>query len=211
MGRIRRKHALPANAQWATGPLRNGRHERFCLFIVSGLNQTDAYVKAGYNPGSKVSASTNAYHLLKKPEISQRINALKAEIAAKSQQEAVELSRDAVVQMHLQCYQRALELDQIGNAVSALKEVSILKGYRIEQSQVVQTTSDLDQASDQTLIQLIFGNGAPDSVMIDPRRAAIGLLASERKPVVIDATESNGTACNETPDATESTGEDEDA
>jgi hypothetical protein len=87
--------------------------------------------------------------------------------------------------MHLQCYQRALDLNQIGNAVSALKEISILKGYRIEQTHTIQTTADLDQADDKTLLALIFDGEAPVAFAVGSHREAIRMLASQRKRSVV--------------------------
>ena len=61
-------------------PLKNIRHERFCLFIIKGMSASEAFVKAGFknNP-------PNAGRLIKKDNVSRRI----AELTEKLQERAL--------------------------------------------------------------------------------------------------------------------------
>lgn len=62
-------------------PLRNIRHERFCLALAEGLDQTSAYLKAGYK--QTASATANAARLITKDNIKSRLAHLSA-LAARS-------------------------------------------------------------------------------------------------------------------------------
>mgnify|MGYP001610251598 CR=1 FL=1 len=55
----------------------NTRQHRFVLNLFQGMNQTDAYIAAGYNVSKEV-ANANAYDLLQKPYVSLALETLKA-------------------------------------------------------------------------------------------------------------------------------------
>jgi phage terminase small subunit len=61
-------------------PLKNIRHERFCLFIIKGMSTNEAYAKAGYKEHTG-----NAVTLRAKQSISARL----AELAEKLQERAL--------------------------------------------------------------------------------------------------------------------------
>lgn len=58
-------------------PLRNSRHEAFAQSLARGLSATSAYIAAGY---SAKAAGVNAYRLIKKASVAQRLAHLKDEI-----------------------------------------------------------------------------------------------------------------------------------
>ena len=55
----------------------NQRQENYCLNIVQGMTQHEAYTKAGYKPGSNGNARANASELTAMPNIRQRIEELR--------------------------------------------------------------------------------------------------------------------------------------
>jgi hypothetical protein len=83
---VRKKHSLPASTQWTTGPLHDARYEKFCLLIVAGIPQSDAYVKAGFRTKAGNSTASCASRLLTNANVCQRITELKAENATKIQE-----------------------------------------------------------------------------------------------------------------------------
>jgi terminase small subunit-like protein len=68
-------------------PLRNVRHERFCLALSEGLSATAAYQKAGYR--QTASATANAARLITNDNIKNRLAHLQA-MAAKSTEITIE-------------------------------------------------------------------------------------------------------------------------
>lgn len=69
--------------------LKNKKRETFCQEYIVDFNGTQAAIRAGYSPDS---AGSQAYELLKKPEISARVGELK-----KERMERLALDQDAVV------------------------------------------------------------------------------------------------------------------
>lgn len=68
--------------------LKNKKHETFCLELVSGKNNTQAAIAAGY---SEKTAYSTANRLLKNVEINSRINELMAQIASEKVADAQEV------------------------------------------------------------------------------------------------------------------------
>lgn len=59
--------------------LKNEQHERFCQEYMIDLNQTQAYIRAGYKPKRKESAGESASRLSKNVNIRARIDELMSE------------------------------------------------------------------------------------------------------------------------------------
>ena len=74
-------------------PLKNTRWETFCLAILAGKSQTDAYLAAGYKAAA--SARQNASELMTKPDIQARI----AELKEAAAQGAVMAANEVLVEM----------------------------------------------------------------------------------------------------------------
>lgn len=68
--------------------LKNKKYETFCLELVSGKNNTQAAIAAGY---SEKTAYSTANRLLKNVEIKSRINELMAQIASEKVADAQEV------------------------------------------------------------------------------------------------------------------------
>jgi hypothetical protein len=62
--------------------LKNFRHESFCQLVASGESLTEAYVRAGFR---KAGARQNSSRLMKRPDITLRIDALRPGYETKKQ------------------------------------------------------------------------------------------------------------------------------
>jgi len=69
------------------------KHEKFCWNIVNGMNQTEAYMQAGYNC-TKETARRNASELLTKADIVERIAQIRAELTERERIKADEIARE---------------------------------------------------------------------------------------------------------------------
>ena len=61
----------------------NSRQHRFVLNLLSGMSQTDAYIKAGYNCNGIGTAAACATDLLKIPKVSEELDRLRQRGVAK--------------------------------------------------------------------------------------------------------------------------------
>jgi hypothetical protein len=134
-------------------PLTNPKWEQFCQGVASGLSAAKSYEQAGFKPSRQ-----NAHALLQKQDISLRISQISVEkqhIHSTAVAQAVE--RTAVTVESLighadEIRQLAIKDGQYGPAVTALKEVGILSGKRVERRDLaVQQVDDLSNLSDQQL------------------------------------------------------------
>jgi diketogulonate reductase-like aldo/keto reductase len=117
------------------------QQERFCQLVVSGKNQTEAYKLAGYK-GSGKQLGDNASRLIANDRVQARIAELRQTAAEKAQ-----IDLQWLIDKGVAILEAAEKADAYGPAVSALKEVGILTGFRIEKSdrtnRTVEDTSDL--------------------------------------------------------------------
>lgn len=106
------------------------QQERFCQLLAEGLSQTDAYIGANYNPGSRKSAGNMASRLLEDVRISARVEELRKKAAVAASVDLAWLIREAA-----DTYMAARDERALAAAVSALKEVGVLSGHRVEKSE----------------------------------------------------------------------------
>jgi phage terminase small subunit len=123
------------------------QQERFCQLIAQGKNQTDAYMEAGYKVKSPEVARANASRLLTNANIDARVMELRHKAAEKAEIDLAWLINKGVAIL-----EAAEKADAYGPAVSALKEVGILTGLRIEKSD--RTNRTVEDASDLTRDEL---------------------------------------------------------
>lgn len=71
--------------------LKNPRHEKFAQGVASGLSVTEAYKSAGFSPKG---AGQSGEKLLKKTEISRRIEEIRAKLAKKLDYSREDFIRD---------------------------------------------------------------------------------------------------------------------
>jgi hypothetical protein len=113
--------------------LKNPRHERFAQLLAAGKTATDAYELAGYKRDAG-----NSSHLAKSDDLTSRVQEITAEnlekerATAKAAAERAAVTRQSLIEMARELYEQAKEAGQTAAAVSALKEIGVLAGIRIE-------------------------------------------------------------------------------
>src|SRR6516164_1691466 len=112
--------------------LKNPRHERFAQLLASGKNATDAHGLAGYNDAG------NGCNLAKTEEITSRVQELTTENFRREQEasaiaaERCAITKQSLTEMALDIYKQARRDGQYAAAMTAVKEIGILTGIRIE-------------------------------------------------------------------------------
>lgn len=135
------------------------QQERFCQLIAQGKNQTDAYVEAGYKCKSPDVAKANASRLIANANVSARIANLRAMAA-----EATQIDLQWLIKKGVDLLLAAEKEGAYGPAISALKEVGILTGYRVEQRKNENVNRYVDELTDDELTAIIkAGSGAYDT------------------------------------------------
>jgi len=130
------KGILSAPESHAMPVLKNPRHERFAQFLASGKTTGDAYEQAGYKRNA-----SNASHMARNEEITNRVTEINNEsleleraTAAAAAERAV-VTRHSLIEKANAVYTMATEAGQLLAAVSALKEIGVLAGIRIERAE----------------------------------------------------------------------------
>jgi phage terminase small subunit len=117
------------------GPLRNSRRERFCLAIMEGMTQADAYLKAGFKNSN--SCRANAARLIATDSVRNRIGELKAEAAASSQ-----VTTESLIRELEEVRKHASSDAQWGSAVKAILGKASLAGITEQRIRVTHETSE---------------------------------------------------------------------
>lgn len=130
------------------------QQERFCQLIVQGMSQTNAYEAAGYK-GSRKSLQDNAARLIGNDRVQSRIAELRANAAQEAQIDLAWLIRECAA-----TYQAAKKDAAYGPAVSALKELGILTGERIEKSVRENINRNVDEFDEAELAAIARSGGA---------------------------------------------------
>jgi hypothetical protein len=133
-------------------PLRNARWEAYCRARAAGKSQTEAYDLAGYRRNNRTSGQ--ASDLENRPQIQERIRELQQEIAGKTIQTAVEVTRDGQIARLRAIADDAWKLGKHGDAIRAETEIGVLAGIRVEKSDTTVRNlgiDELDGASNDAL------------------------------------------------------------
>jgi len=127
--------------------LDNPRHELFAQELAKGKSASEAYVTAGYaeNDGNAIRLKGN-----------ERISARVAEIVERSSVR-VEITLAKLMEMAATVYDRSLEQGQNAAAISAVKELGVLSGYRVERRE--NTNRNIDEISDSDLLDIARSGG----------------------------------------------------
>lgn len=112
-----------------SGQLPNAKHERFCLLVVEGMTQADAYVACGYK-ANKRSAKGNGTRLMSNPFVRRRVLELQRHAIA-----FVGLTVEKLVAEAAAIQQSALRADNHAAAVAALTAKAKLAGLWVERSE----------------------------------------------------------------------------
>src|SRR5271157_6015298 len=102
------------------GPLRNTRHERFCVAYAQGRSAWEAYGLAGYKPQSAPSNAAAASRLLTNVKICDRIIELQTILAAESITAAA-LTNDWIIERLIENAVEAMKAGQRAPANTALQ------------------------------------------------------------------------------------------
>jgi hypothetical protein len=140
--------------------LANNRRELFAQLLFQGYSAVKAYEKAGYRRHEG-----NACTLANHPVIQARLEEIRSgrveirggdvpvgtrAIAARNK-----VTPESLVEMHRKLYDRAYESGgQLGAGVSAVKEISILTGHRVERAEIG-GPGDFDHLTDDELERLL--------------------------------------------------------
>jgi phage terminase small subunit len=119
-------------------PLQNSRQERFIQNVTVGMNQTSAYIAAGYSSrGAKVAAAK----LVRRADISARLSHLHANGAA-----IAELTASDLMIKGLALVDAAAAANDFATASVTLERVAKIGGFWIDKSKT-ETTHTLSVAS----------------------------------------------------------------
>jgi len=123
------------------------QQKRFADLVLQGKNQTDAYKQAGYKCANDNVAAVSASELVRNPKVVAYMDGQRQTAAAEVQIDLQWLIRKGVAIL-----EAAEKADAYGPAVSALKEVGVLTGYRVEKSD--RTNRNIDEPTELTRDEL---------------------------------------------------------
>ncbi len=123
------------------GVLSNPRHERFCQYLAQGKTASEACELAGYKPNR-----SNAAQMAHKEHIKDRLTQINAILAKVTQ-----ITVESLIEQNQEIFRLAKASHQYSVAVSALKEIGILTGVRVERAEVG-GPGEFDHLSDDELL-----------------------------------------------------------
>ena len=149
--------------------LENPRHEAFAQEVAAGRSKQAAYAKA-FSRAADGAAAVNANRLLKRLTSLSRVEEIRAKAARKAevaQEEAIEkaaIDLEGLIARADKTYDGALAAGQFGAAVSAIKEMGILTGFRVERS--TRTNYTFTDLSDDELLKSALEDAAKAGIAI---------------------------------------------
>lgn len=143
------------------------QQEKFCRNIVEGMSASEAYREAGYKCTTDESTWAAASRLLGNVKVASRIAELR-----ESATEGTEVTLQWLIEQAQGVLKDARDDSSHAAAISAIKELGVLTGERVEKRQNENINRDVADYSEEELEALIAGGGA---------RAA-GQEESETKP-----------------------------
>jgi hypothetical protein len=163
--------------------LHNIKHEKFCKsIVVDGLSAPNAYEAAGF-----IRSRQNAHKLLQRHDVKLRIDELRTEqeeVHAEGRRAAVEkaaITLEALIEQAQEIQRLAIQDKVYGAGVSALREVGVLTGYRVERQlskAQVQQVGSIEELSDEDLLEqqarMLFG--LCGGLGLDPDTTSVTLL-----------------------------------
>ncbi len=113
-----------------TLPKLSEQQEKFCRNVVEGMNQSEAYLAAGYKCKPE-DARCHASALIAKHNIATRIDALRKQAA-----ERTEVTVEKLTAKLWWVFDRAAEANDLTNARQAAMDIAKLNGKIVDQSRV---------------------------------------------------------------------------
>lgn len=118
--------------------LKNDQHEKFVQELVKGASQKDAYIAAGYS-GDDNAIYANSSRLISNDKVQERLKELQEKAV-----ERAEMTLERLIDMAEDTYLAAKSDAAYGPAVSAIKEIGVLTGLRVEKSdRTTRTVTDV--------------------------------------------------------------------
>ena len=111
------------------------QQERFCRYIVEGLNQRDAYKAAGYKTSTPEVTDAAASRLLRSVKVESRIAELRRPLTLR-----MEVTLESVTEMLREDRELARQNNQVGAAVAAAMGIAKLHGLVIDKAEVTDKT-----------------------------------------------------------------------
>jgi Viral alkaline exonuclease len=106
--------------------LSNPRHEKFAQLLVQGRTEYEAYEACHYKPNRG-----NPCKLARNPLIVERVKELTQEAAKRTI-----FDKEKLIEMHNRIFNQGMSSGQLAPAGTAVKEISVLTGHRIERQEV---------------------------------------------------------------------------
>jgi hypothetical protein len=131
------------------------QQQRFADLILEGRNQTDAYKQAGYKCANDNVAAVSASELVRNPKVVAYMAEQRQEAA-----KALHIDLQWLIAKGVAILEAAEKEGAYGPAISALKEVGILTGERIEKSQRENINRNVDEFDETELYAIARTSGA---------------------------------------------------
>lgn len=99
-------------------PLKNIRHEQFCLHYARTANATEAYKQAGYSPKNENSAGANARRLLQNDKVKNRLAELAEEMNADKIADIREIHERLTAILRMEATEEHITTEGVGDGVT---------------------------------------------------------------------------------------------
>jgi phage terminase small subunit len=129
------------------------QQEKFCRNIVEGMNQGDAYREAGYKCASDEAAWANASRLISNDKVAIKIAELRGNAS-----ERAEVTLQWLIEQAQDVLEAAMTDSSHAAAISAIKELGVLTGERVEKRQNENTNRDASEYSRAELLAIAKGS-----------------------------------------------------
>lgn len=130
------------------------QQEKFCRNVVEGMNQGDAYREAGYKCTTDESTWAAASRLLGNVKVAEKIAELR-----EGASERAEVTLQWLIEQAQDVLTAAMGDDSHAAAISAIKELGVLTGERVEKRQNENTNRDASEYSRAELLAIAKGSG----------------------------------------------------
>ena len=131
------------------------QQEKFCRNVVEGMNQADAYRAAGYKSGSDEADWSNSSRLIRNDKVVARI----AQLRGNASQRA-EVTLQWLIEQAQDVLKAAKDDDSHAAAISAIKELGVLTGERVEKRQNENINRNADDLTEAELARIATGGSA---------------------------------------------------
>ena len=129
------------------------QQEKFCRNVVEGMNQGDAYRDAGYKCSSDEAAWAHASRLIRNGKVADRIAELRDNAT-----ESTEVTLQWLIEQAQGVLKDARDDNAHAAAISAIKELGVLTGERVEKRQNENINRNVEDISEAELAAIATGS-----------------------------------------------------